>query len=85
MAAYALPCGLLVPGAFAAIGSAINGSLPFRANVDAGVSVGIDGVGVAVAYIWSVRATRVAAGVCVPLVTRATLVRGGRSKAPKSP
>ncbi len=42
------------------IGSAINGSLPFRANVDVGLSVGIAGIGVAAAYLWSVRAARLA-------------------------
>ena len=42
------------------IGSAVNGALPFRANVDVGLSVGIAGIGVAAAYIWSVRAARLA-------------------------
>jgi DHA1 family bicyclomycin/chloramphenicol resistance-like MFS transporter len=42
------------------IGSAINGSLPFRPNVDVGFTVGIAGIGVAAAYIWSIRAARLA-------------------------
>jgi DHA1 family bicyclomycin/chloramphenicol resistance-like MFS transporter len=67
MASYAFTFGLLVPGLLGAtqmlggsIGSAINGSLPFRANVDVGFSAGIAGVGVAAAYIWSARANRLA-------------------------
>jgi DHA1 family bicyclomycin/chloramphenicol resistance-like MFS transporter len=42
------------------IGSAMNGALPFRANVDVGLSVGVAGIGIAGAYLWSVRAARLA-------------------------
>jgi hypothetical protein len=34
--------------------------LPFRANVDVGLSVGLAGIGVAAAYVWSVRTARLA-------------------------
>jgi len=36
-----------------ALGSTINGVLPFATYVDVGLSVGCAGVGIAVAYVWS--------------------------------
>lgn len=43
-----------------AAGSIMNGALPYRANIDVGLSVGIAGIGVAAAYGWSARAARFA-------------------------
>lgn len=40
------------------IGSIVNGALPYKANVNVGLSVGIAGIGVVAAYWWSVRAAR---------------------------
>jgi hypothetical protein len=41
-----------------AIGSTVNGALPFKAHVDVGLSVGVAGLGVAAAYGWSLRGGR---------------------------
>jgi DHA1 family bicyclomycin/chloramphenicol resistance-like MFS transporter len=47
------------------IGSIINGALPYKAYVGVGLSVGVAGVGVAVSYVWSVRAGRVVPAISV--------------------
>jgi DHA1 family bicyclomycin/chloramphenicol resistance-like MFS transporter len=44
-----------------ALGSTINGVLPFVTYVDVGLSVGCAGIGIAAAYLWSTRARPLAA------------------------
>jgi hypothetical protein len=46
-----------------ALGSTINGVLPFATYVDVGLSVGCSGLGIAIAYVWSLRGGRLAPAV----------------------
>ncbi len=43
------------------LGSVLSGALPYKAYVNIGLTVGVAGIGVALAYIWSLRAGRLGA------------------------
>lgn len=45
------------------VGSMVNGALPFKTYVDVGLTVGVAGIGVAAAYLWSLRAGRLASAI----------------------